>query len=623
MTRTPWGEQLNDLRPRPFNRAENVLPYVDNLFGEWVESSYERIGWTNYDIYQPYDCWILPEGETPSITEVVDATEFLRVPYPCYYKGETQVYLRNLNCATLVTSVTSATIAVQVSPSTITPIYSTDHLVYASTDGFESWDIVDVRGPNLFISSITGTTVEFAYIDPSTTIAAVTGSTFSPAWYPFFNTLDEYGLELGLPRLDNESNSDYRVRLYSVLAIPGTRTEVEVAIDTARRLGLMQVTDWNYNLVPRNSVLNLQDLGAGFDNQASWCTFATSGTLATASGLRRECYSFDGTNFAQWSPVTGFEDPGSGMGLSLWVYPTLSTSAEQNLVQQGTVFSLYLKSDQLCATIGTVSRTNIAPITTDQWQFITFESAGAEVRIAVNATVHHQAEEAGWTFVFNEDAWVFGSNYEGRIDEVQLSDLAFSNLRSVYQQIIPTNGYPTVVVGPTGLVDQKGWVDELLISSDGAWLASYSLGTPCMIYEGTELDSARYYADYTISDNQVTLTLATGSHELHARYGVEWWGGNEGVVPLELSPGKYKVYTATGVTAYGLSNYRDDSANGLINARGILTDRGVNLLRQLGDPLLWSTRTWGETLFFYGEEPPLAPTQQVWDQDLGYDGDDA
>lgn len=613
MNRTVWAEQINELRPTPFNRAENVLPYLDNLFGKWYEEASASIEWMNYDVYQPWSCWILPVTETPSVKEFVDPTEFLLSPEPCFYRSSARVYLRNLDTQVVTASVTSDTIAVALDPSTITAIYDSDYPIYASSDSFASWVPLLPSRTNTVICPILGT-VQFRYVDSAASVTMVAGSSATLEFYPFFNALDDWGEQVMLPRLDRESNVDYAVRLKSMLAVPYDPNTKTVALDTARRIGTMEVVNWAYSHPQRTYLLNLQDLGSGFDNQATYCSYATPTTVAQDDGLRRQCYLFDGTNYAAWSPLTGFVDPGAGLGISLWAFPTMSTVGVQNLIQQGTGLSLYIADNYLCATVATLGIANIAPITTEKWQCITFEASGSNVRVAVDGKTYCIAEAAGWSFSFNEDAWVLGDGLSGKLDEVQVSNLAFDSPLAVAQQVIPTDGYPAFVISATGDVPNETYIETKLTWDGTQWLSPYRIDEPVSINEGDF-----YYSNYTLDGNRVSLTVSTGDHELTIRHKIVWWGGNLGIVPDQLPSGPYRVYIAKGVNAYTLNDYKDDPDNLMVDGRGILIEKGINLLKQLGDPLLWSTRTWGESLYFYNEEPPMAPTQQAWDQDLVYD----
>jgi len=293
----------------------------------------------------------------------------------------------------------------------------------------------------------------------------------------------------------------------------------------------------------------------------------------------------------------------------MWIYPT-SLVGTQHLAQQGTKFSLSLEDGSLCASLGTVSLVGITALTTNRWQFVSFETAASTIRMSLNGIPCLVESVPSWGFVFDEDAWVLGTGFIGKMDEVQLSNSIFNDPYVAYQQIIPTNGYPAFVVNAYGEVPWKTSTEEPLQLSGDVWTAPHNIETPHSLREGeTQI------LDYTVSGNKVTVSLATGTHHLDLNYAITWWEGNEGIVPKNLPPGRYRVYIAQGVQAYGLSDYRSQF---LVDGRGLLLPEGERTLSQLGDPLLWSTRRWGETLYLYDAEPPMAPTQQSWDQDLVY-----
>lgn len=608
MTRTPWAEPINDLRPRPFNRATRVLPYLDNFFGE-VNASFEsRLLWMDLDPYQPYSCWILPSTETPEVTELIDPVAFMLSPVPCFHRGPDEVYLRNLDTAAVDISVTSTTVPIRLDASTLSPIYHADHPIYVSNDGFTSWLAVRPIDTNVVYSPITGSVVA-RFVSPTATVTMVTGSLLTPEFYPFFNRFDSWGMEVNLPRLSQETNVAYGRRLDSMMAVSYDPTIETVSLDVARRIGTMEMVDWGYDHVQRTYLLNLQDRGAGIANYAEWCSYATPSTLTEADGLRGQCYVFTDSDFITWSPLS-VDDPGTSAALSLWVYPTALTGV-QHLVQQGTKFSLYLNGESLCASLGTISLLGITTLTINKWQFLSFESAVSTVRLCANGRTCYLEDTPPWSFVFDEDAWVLGTGFVGKMDEIQLSNSIFNDPYVAYQQIIPTNGYPAVVVNPYGEVPNQTSTEEPLREEGGFWVAPHNIEAPHALREGeTQL------LDYVVSGNRVSVTLSTGSHQLDLNYAITWWEGNLGIVPKNLPPGRYRVYIAQGVQAFGLSEYL--AAESLVNGRGLLEPRGERFLSLLGDPLLWSTRRWGETLFLYDEEPPMAPTQQCWDQDIVY-----
>jgi hypothetical protein len=149
------------------------------------------------------------------------------------------------------------------------------------------------------------------------------------------------------------------------------------------------------------------------------------------------------------------------------------------------------------------------------------------------------------------------------------------------------------------------------MDSDGTtWWTTYNIGKP---YE--MVLNKQTFTDFTVSQNRVYPVLSTGTNLLTISYTVNWWDGNEAIIPNDLPIGNYKVIIANGVKAIPLDDY---ISLYLTDNRGLITTSGTQLLGRLGDPILWSTRYWGDNLYFYKDDPILSPIQEVWDEDIEY-----
>lgn len=606
MLRTPWGDDINNLRPRPFNRATGILPYIDNFYGEKIYGIDIQADWIRGDVFQPWECWILPLSERPSIREEQSPSRFLTAPYPCFHRGHEFIYLRNLAVTAISTSHTLATVPIRLGTSIYEEAYDPNYQIYASTDSWDSWYQASPATVNSYYTPLTGT-VEIIYRLPSaiTSVTQVAGSTLTPQFWPIFNALDERGLEVNLPRLAYEDNTSYSTRLNSVLALPSNRNQDECAASLARRLGTLEVISWPYMHIEGNFLLNLQDLGSGMEHTGDLVVY-DSWTHAQADGLRRQALSFTTiTSSLILTPSTVHATESNQRSLSLWVNPSETTVATSYLLENNS-FGLYIINDNL----GLQGLPSVCSIATGEWTHLGLSCAGTYATLSLNGVVKYEGALT-WGFDISL-GWTIGSGFVGLVDEIQVRDTVFSNPLIPYYQIIPNGAYPTFVIGAMGNIPKVETITESLVSINGAWKATNNIEAPYDLYSGEH-----HYSSFTVSGDTVTTGPLTGVYDISLAYTkTNWSQGTGALIPENIGHGLYSVYIANGVTPYSLKTYIEDFLTDA--STGLLTDRGRTLLESLGPTLTWESRVYGENLYLYENTPPLSSTQERWDQDLQY-----
>lgn len=68
--------------------------------------------------------------------------------------------------------------------------------------------------------------------------------TINGKWVKVFNAFDEFGLQFGLPRLEEEDNTNYRDRMRTLFTHPGNATKYGVLREIARRTGKFMTVRW-------------------------------------------------------------------------------------------------------------------------------------------------------------------------------------------------------------------------------------------------------------------------------------------------------------------------------------------------------------------------------------------
>jgi len=559
--------------------------------------------------------WILPAGVTPSITRSDSDVEFLLRPDPTFYRDENSTYLRNLDIRVVTLTLSTLYTGVRLDTSTLTPIQDVNEPIYVSQDSWASWQTVSPLTVNIIYPPLVTGSFQVAY-RPSTasTVLTVAGvASYTPEFTPLYNAIDEYGETFSLPRLDGEGNTPYTLRIKSKLAAVGSADPAGVSIEVARRLGVMDRAEWNYSRIQGSYLLRIQDLGSGPANQTS-----LSGATLTAVGadtdwgMRRTCLSTSGSTgsyyYVPWvSGMTGYT--GTRLASWAWVNVTAVTPVTQYLLTQGDM-SLYSYNGEVRLNLATAA-TLSASLGTG-WHHISFYYVADQLSLGVDGVEQDSTTFNNWTL--SSGTWTIGYNLDGRIDELHVSTDVILEHDQYYRQIILTDGWPTLVIGAYGNVPSKGYStnERLTQRTGGEWRASYPIAEPYLVYEGS-----RGELDFITSSTLATgyLTLPSWVVEPYADYTIQWWYGVSGVVPDQLPDGRYTVYTARSVLAESFRTYREQF---LTDVRGFLTPTGEELVKTLGSKVSWAEMRWDENLYFYEDQPPLAPTPTAWDQYLDY-----